>query len=146
MSKCSNCKNKGEHWHHIVPKSRGGSDNPSNLVFLCLDCHSKAHNVSLKGDNGLIKEATQNAKKDYKKALKWSEENKDNIENFFMSLEDRDQNLHDYLLSGMLIGIIKISDVFNVIFTDKDRAGFRLFQEHKILMRELWKGTVNGQA
>lgn len=29
------------HVHHIKPRGRGGSDDPSNLITLCLDCHSK---------------------------------------------------------------------------------------------------------
>jgi len=27
--------------HHIIPKSNHGTDNPTNLVTLCLDCHDK---------------------------------------------------------------------------------------------------------
>ena len=26
--------------HHIVPKKAGGSDNPSNLAYLCFNCHA----------------------------------------------------------------------------------------------------------
>jgi hypothetical protein len=29
--------------HHIVPKSKGGGDNPENLVTLCTRCHGKVH-------------------------------------------------------------------------------------------------------
>ena len=31
------------HKHHIVPKHAGGSDDPSNLVFLCVEEHAEAH-------------------------------------------------------------------------------------------------------
>jgi len=31
------------HAHHIVPKSRGGSDNISNLITLCNECHKAVH-------------------------------------------------------------------------------------------------------
>lgn len=31
---------------HIVPRSLGGSESPSNLVLLCSQCHSEAPNVS----------------------------------------------------------------------------------------------------
>jgi hypothetical protein len=31
------------HVHHIESLSRGGSDDPSNLVTLCEDCHSQYH-------------------------------------------------------------------------------------------------------
>jgi len=29
--------------HHIIPVSSGGSDDPSNLITLCEDCHSQIH-------------------------------------------------------------------------------------------------------
>ena len=32
-----------KHWHHIVPKHAGGSDDPSNLVHLTVDEHAEAH-------------------------------------------------------------------------------------------------------
>lgn len=31
------------HVHHIVPKSKGGSDDPTNLITLCESCHQKRH-------------------------------------------------------------------------------------------------------
>lgn len=47
---CQNCGRRGSsrgnaelHAHHIVPKSKGGSHNPSNLVTLCQQCHSAVH-------------------------------------------------------------------------------------------------------
>ena len=51
-SKCGNCGGTGEHIHHIVPISLGGSNNIGNLVLLCADCHHKIHDISaLKGHN-----------------------------------------------------------------------------------------------
>ena len=32
-----------KHWHHIVPKHAGGSDDPSNLVHLTVEEHAEAH-------------------------------------------------------------------------------------------------------
>ena len=29
--------------HHIIPVSAGGSDDPSNLITLCFDCHAQIH-------------------------------------------------------------------------------------------------------
>jgi 5-methylcytosine-specific restriction endonuclease McrA len=29
--------------HHIVPKSKGGGDNPENLITLCTRCHGRIH-------------------------------------------------------------------------------------------------------
>lgn len=46
---CQNCGVQDEdervefEVHHVVPKSLGGSDRPSNLVVLCHECHQAAH-------------------------------------------------------------------------------------------------------
>jgi len=32
-----------KHWHHIVPKHAGGSDDPSNLVQLTVEQHAEEH-------------------------------------------------------------------------------------------------------
>ena len=29
------------HAHHIVPRGRGGTDTPDNLISLCLECHAE---------------------------------------------------------------------------------------------------------
>lgn len=41
---CAKCKErKFLHIHHLVPRSKGGKDEPSNLVTLCEKCHSAIH-------------------------------------------------------------------------------------------------------
>lgn len=63
--KCQNCgKTKCKlEVHHIVFKSKGGSDEPENLITLCHDCHWKVHNEGLKlknnGKKSNLKFATQ---------------------------------------------------------------------------------------
>jgi hypothetical protein len=32
-----------KHWHHIIPKHAGGTDDPSNLVHLTVEEHADAH-------------------------------------------------------------------------------------------------------
>lgn len=44
--RCACCGRPIEHYHHIVPRSEGGSDVPENIVGLCKDCHDRIH----KGD------------------------------------------------------------------------------------------------
>ena len=39
--RCLMCKNDTEHFHHIVPRSKGGSDTIQNQVGLCSKCHAK---------------------------------------------------------------------------------------------------------
>ena len=41
--KCLMCKNDIEHFHHIVPRSKGGSDTIQNQAGLCKKCHTKVH-------------------------------------------------------------------------------------------------------
>lgn len=41
--KCLMCKKPISHFHHIVPRSRGGSDTIQNLAGLCPECHTKVH-------------------------------------------------------------------------------------------------------
>ena len=41
--KCLMCKNDIEHFHHIIPRSKGGSNTIQNQVGLCKKCHAKVH-------------------------------------------------------------------------------------------------------
>lgn len=45
--KCACCGNKIRHYHHIVPRSAGGSNRPENIVGLCESCHEKVHKNEL---------------------------------------------------------------------------------------------------
>jgi hypothetical protein len=57
---CQHCKGKSKdkhlNVHHIIFKSKGGSDDEKNLITLCKTCHDKVHNgtIELK-KNGKIK-------------------------------------------------------------------------------------------
>lgn len=44
--KCILCNNSIEHYHHIIHKSKGGSNTIKNFVGLCNSCHTKVHNDS----------------------------------------------------------------------------------------------------
>lgn len=43
---CINCKSKATHLHHIVPLSLGGSNNDSNIVPMCEECHGIVHGIN----------------------------------------------------------------------------------------------------
>ena len=61
---CEYCGSKGEHIHHITPISRGGDNRESNLITLCLNCHSKIHNRNFTEDwKQLQREGIEIAKK-----------------------------------------------------------------------------------
>lgn len=45
VKRCAKCGfRKKLDSHHIVPKSKGGNDDKSNLIDICVDCHYKEHN------------------------------------------------------------------------------------------------------
>lgn len=65
---CQQCKKKNGilNVHHIVYRSQGGSDDESNLITLCADCHHKLHQGKIKlkksisqGKKKALKDATQ---------------------------------------------------------------------------------------
>jgi len=138
MTKCSNCEGDGVHLHHIVPKSRGGSDNPSNLVLLCLDCHSKAHNVSFKSDGGIIKDAVKRTKDGWKVAGEWFRDNSDDIFSFLDFLYDYDETLHNFFLSGMTLGYIRNDDVWKIFTGQSTRSALCLNKTHQKDLNMLW--------
>ena len=37
------CTGRAVHIHHVLMRSRGGSDNVSNLLDVCVSCHSWIH-------------------------------------------------------------------------------------------------------
>jgi len=51
---CLMCKNKIEHYHHIAPRSKGGSNTLENYAGLCECCHDKAHK-----DEGFVKSLSE---------------------------------------------------------------------------------------
>lgn len=60
---CQNCKNKKGKLcvHHIIFRSNGGTDIPSNLITLCEFCHDKLHKgiFGIKGERSKTKHATE---------------------------------------------------------------------------------------
>lgn len=41
------CQHAIEHYHHLTPRSKGGSDRPDNLAGLCRECHEALHRGEL---------------------------------------------------------------------------------------------------
>ena len=41
--KCSMCGRTAREVHHKVPRSKGGKNDPGNLVVLCRECHETLH-------------------------------------------------------------------------------------------------------
>lgn len=42
--RCALCDTpRGLQIHHVIPRSRGGSNDPENLITLCMWCHNAIH-------------------------------------------------------------------------------------------------------
>jgi hypothetical protein len=51
------------HHHHLVPRCRGGSDEETNLVTLCVECHGLLHGVEWQNNHAqLTRDGLQRAK------------------------------------------------------------------------------------
>lgn len=61
---CVNCGIKCDsiHYHHIVPLSKGGTNNISNIVPLCEKCHGAIHGINFASHSELTKEGIKRAK------------------------------------------------------------------------------------
>ena len=81
--------------HHIIPSSRGGSDNPNNLIKICVNCHMKAHDVSFRGKEGVVSEGQRKWLKKNEDARKWLEKNEGIVDKFYDDLHDNNiEKLH----------------------------------------------------
>ena len=40
---CKMCFSPAVNLHHVIYKSHGGTDNPDNLIPLCMNCHDGHH-------------------------------------------------------------------------------------------------------
>lgn len=62
--KCVYCSSvDGLEFHHILPRSLGGTDDPHNLIRVCSVHHSILHNMGMRGDlSTLTKVGLQKAK------------------------------------------------------------------------------------
>ncbi len=104
--KCQSCKKETDYLeaHHIVPKSRGGSNEKSNLINLCVDCHSKAHNVDFNNKRGgLQKEGVLKSKEKSKQGKEWLSDpiNEKLFDEKLMDLYEKDEVKY-----GFIIGLI----------------------------------------
>ena len=60
---CSNCGSSDNiHLHHITPLAIGGTNEESNIVPLCEECHGKIHGMDLTNHAELTKAGIERAK------------------------------------------------------------------------------------
>ncbi|MEG1090694.1 MAG: HNH endonuclease [Acinetobacter sp.] len=120
MGFCKNCDFVGDtHFHHIVPRSRGGSDNPSNLIEVCHDCHRKIHGADFGGETGLIKQGVKNKKSKGYNANKWMDDNIELIGDFIYDFSIENDT---YIISDMMnFGMMHSLDFMECIKTGKHK-------------------------
>ena len=53
---CENCGKRANDIHHLVYKSKGGTDDITNLMALCRECHNLVHNGYGSNFNNKLKE------------------------------------------------------------------------------------------
>ena len=121
MGSCKNCDFVGDtHFHHIVPKSRGGSDNPDNLIEVCHDCHRKIHGAEFGGKTGLISQGVRNKQNKWREADKWMNDNIALIGDFIyeFSIEHDTEIISDMMIFGMMCSL----DFMGCIQTGKHKG------------------------
>jgi len=119
---CTHCKKSSKelHKHHIVPRSRGGTDDDDNIVLLCIDCHGLAHDASFKSRNGLIASGIQKVRDDQK-----AFNDLDNgeilevvgsiLDEIYTDADPMGEVLDVLLSEGLLDGV----DIYRLFFTDQ---------------------------
>ena len=102
------------HKHHILPKAMGGTDISTNLIHICLDCHSKIHGKAM-SHSELTKLGLARAKAAGKKLggyreghTKHHEQIKINADNFAKTIGPRIVLLREYNKT-----YAEIADIFN---------------------------------
>ena len=51
--------------HHVVKRSQGGSENPQNLICLCMNCHALVHGTFVYPVGYITKEEAEQAVIEY---------------------------------------------------------------------------------
>ena len=57
------CTDKSLEHHHLTPRSAGGSDDETNLITLCIDCHGAIHGMLRKDISKLTRDGLAKARK-----------------------------------------------------------------------------------
>ena len=111
--KCLLCNNKIEHYHHIVPRSNGGSNMAGNIAGLCINHHDLVHKD--KEFQALISELKEGYKQKYKVSLL------NTIMSFLLKEYD------NYCLINNLV--LNVSNGYQTKLT---REKFNLIKDHSI--------------
>ena len=114
MKSCKTCgKDTDELYkHHIIPIANGGKDKKENIIDICVDCHSIAHDVSFKSSKGPIR----NGIKKTKDAHAYFCNLDDNFWlGFFDDLNFENNYLYCFIWGGFMCGEISGSDLIRML-------------------------------
>ena len=128
--KCDSCNKITDsiEVHHIVPRSKGGGNNKGNLINLCIDCHSKVHNVDFSGKDGLISKALKKRKEKLKKAKLFIENNKISV---YKKIDEFCK--YDYENGILLCKLIESGIIDSIMLLNFLKSG-KLYLKNKLIL------------
>ena len=131
--KCESCKVLTDYReaHHIVPISVGGSDEKSNMINLCIDCHGKAHNAQFTRKKGVVSTGQQKSKDRHNFFHSFDS---DLWIKFLSNLHDADEDYYNFIHGGLMTGIISSSDMVRIIFPEhRTRKSVSINIPHRLM-------------
>ena len=121
-NKCKLCNKESDNLevHHIIPKSRGGTNDKNNLIKICSKCHGLAHNIEFKNERGgLIKESFLKTKKELNDSNIWLNKNKHIYFKLMEDLLQKDEIKHSFVLNLLELNKINSLHIKNWYETGK---------------------------
>jgi hypothetical protein len=127
MTKCKLCNKKSNHLenHHIIPIARGGKDTKENLILICTECHSKAHDVSFVSERGgLIKERIQEKIKVLDSHREWLDKN-ERLVNFRLNqIYKEDENKWNFIMYLLETGGFNATNIYELCIKQQTKLKF----------------------
>ena len=103
--------------HHIIPLSRGGTDDPQNKIMVCIGCHGKAHDVTFRGERGLVSKALQSRQTKAEIACNYFKTEVGSVKysTFMDDILCADSRVYEFIMSGFELGFITPLSLYEVI-------------------------------
>jgi hypothetical protein len=110
---CVACGEKEElHHHHLLPRSKGGTDEEGNIITLCIECHGIMHDTSWSNNHAqLVREGIDKAKQS---GVKLGPKKKPLVEPIEKYLEGPDQPIAKAIFCLVYLENIQSEEVFQM--------------------------------